>query len=106
MRKNTRCDFIKQAAVRTAAFLAYPRARVLGANDRVRVAMIGAGSRGQELLRQTLKVPSLQVVAVADVYNRRFDEAKKIVPGLETFGDCRRVLAPTQEDRQQELRNK
>jgi predicted homoserine dehydrogenase-like protein len=68
--------------------------------------MIGAGSRGQELLQQTLKVPSLQVVAVADVYNRRFDEAKKVVPGLETFGDYRRVSALTHEDRQQELRNK
>jgi predicted dehydrogenase len=91
MPKNTRRDFIKQAAA-GAAFLAYPTARALGANDRVRVALIGAGARGQELLKQALEVPNLQVVAVADVYNRRFDEAKKIVPGLETFGDYRRVL--------------
>jgi len=91
MPKNTRRDFIKQAAA-GAAFLAYPTARALGANDRVRVALIGAGARGQELLKQALEVPNLQVVAVADVYNRRFDEAKKIVPGLETFGDYHRVL--------------
>ncbi len=92
MPKSTRRDFIKQAVVGTTAFLAYPTTRVLGANDRVRVAIIGAGSRGQELLRQALEVSSLQVVAVADVYNRRFDEARKIVPGLEIFGDYRRVL--------------
>ena len=54
MSKNTRRDFIKQAAMGTAAFLAYPTARVLGANERVRLAMIGVGSRGQELLKQTL----------------------------------------------------
>ena len=88
---NTRRDFIKRA-VSTAAFLAYPGARVLGANDRVRVAIVGVGSRGQELLRQALAIPGLQVVAAADVYMRRFDEAKKLAPGLETFGDYREVL--------------
>jgi predicted dehydrogenase len=92
MPEHTRRTFIKQAAVGTAALLAYPTARVLGANDRVRMAMIGAGARGQELLRQAVEIPSLQVVAVADVYNRRFDEARKIVPGVETVNDYRRVL--------------
>jgi predicted dehydrogenase len=89
---NTRRDFIKRAAAGTAAFLAYPTAQVLGANDRLRVAIVGVGSRGQELLRQALQVPSLQVVAVADVYTRRFDEAKKLAPGVETFGDHRQIL--------------
>jgi predicted dehydrogenase len=88
---NTRRDFIKRA-VSTAAFLAYPGARVLGANDRVRVAIVGVGSRGQELLRQALAIRGLQVVAAADVYTRRFEEAKKLAPGLETFGDHRQVL--------------
>jgi len=89
---NSRRDFIKKAAVGTAAFLAYPTARVLGANDRVRVAIIGPGQRGQELLRQTLGIPSMQVVAAADVYNRRFDEVRQKIPGIQTFGDYRRVL--------------
>ena len=92
MPEHTRRTFIKQAAVGAAALVGHPTARVLGANDRVRVAMIGAGARGQELLRQAVEIPSLQVVAVADVYTRRFDEARKMVPGVETFGDYRRVL--------------
>ena len=92
MSEHTRRDFIKQAAVGTAAFLASPTARVLGANDRVRLAMIGVGTRGQELLKQTLGIPSVQVVTVADVYTRRFDEARKIVPGVQTVNDYRRVL--------------
>ncbi len=92
MSTNTRRDFIKQAAAGAAAFLAYPTASVLGANDRVRLAMIGVGSRGQELLKQTLELPNAQVVAVADVYTRRFDEARKISPGLQTVNDYRRIL--------------
>src|SRR6478609_1289150 len=92
MSKNTRRDFIRQAAVGTAAYLAYPTASTLGANERVRLALIGAGQRGQELLRQTLEIPSAQVVAVADVYTRRFDEARKISPGLQTVNDYRRIL--------------
>jgi predicted dehydrogenase len=92
MSRNTRRDFIKQAALGTAAFMAYPTARVLGANERVRLAMIGVGQRGQELLKQTLTLPNAQVVAVADVYTRRFDEARKISPGLQTVSDYRRIL--------------
>jgi predicted dehydrogenase len=92
MLKNTRRNFIKQAALGTAAFMAYPTARVLGANERIRLAMIGVGLRGQELLKQTLTLPNAQVVAVADVYTRRFDEARKISPGLQTVNDYRRIL--------------
>jgi predicted dehydrogenase len=93
MTENTRRDFIKKTALGTAAFLT-PKlaANALGANDRVRIAMIGAGSRGQELLHQTLVTPGMQVVAIADVYTRRLDEAKQIIPGVQTFADYRRVL--------------
>jgi predicted dehydrogenase len=37
-------------------------------------------------------VPGTQVAAVADVYTRRFEEAKQIAPGIQTVGDYRRVL--------------
>ena len=54
MSKNTRRDFVKQAAVGTVAFLGYPGARVLGANQRVRPAIIRVGSRGQSWRRTPL----------------------------------------------------
>jgi predicted dehydrogenase len=97
MPDKTRRDFLKQAALGTAAlgtasFLAYPTARVLGANDRVRVGIIGPGSRGQDLLRQVMDVPNVQLVAAADVYSRRRDEATKIAPGIQVFDDHRRLL--------------
>jgi predicted dehydrogenase len=86
-----RRDFIKQAAIGTAAMMMYP-SRVLGANDRVRVGMIGVGGRGQELLRQVIAVPNAELVAVADIYPRRFDEAKRFAPNLRTFSDHRQLL--------------
>ncbi len=92
MTENTRRDFLKQAALGTAAFLAYPTARALGANDRVRVGMIGVGNRGQDLLKEVMAVPNTQLVAIADVYSRRHDEAKQLAPGISTFDDHRRLL--------------
>ena len=92
MTDNTRRDFLKQAALGTAAFVAYSTSPVLGANDRIRVGMIGVGNRGQELLKQAISVPNTQLVAIADVYTRRHDEAKKMAPGIQTFDDHRRLL--------------
>jgi hypothetical protein len=59
MIENTRRDFLKKTAAASAAFLT-PKfaAGALGANDRIRVAMIGVGSRGQELLKQIVTVPN------------------------------------------------
>ena len=51
-----------------AACIAYPTMRALGANDRVRAAIIGVGDRGQELVKQALKLRGLQLVAAADIY--------------------------------------
>ncbi len=92
MANNSRREFIRQAAIGAAALAAYPPSRVLGANDRVRVGMIGVGGRGQELLKQVLGVPDAQLVAIADVYTRSRDEAKQMAPGIQTLDDHRRLL--------------
>jgi predicted dehydrogenase len=65
---------------------------ILGANDRIRIALIGAGSRGQEIFRTALRCPNVEAAAVADVYTRRLDEAKAMAPGIQTHQDFRRVL--------------
>jgi len=54
--------------------------------------MIGVGNRGQDLLEEVMAVPNTQLVAMADVYSRRRDEAKKKAPGIQTFDDHRRLL--------------
>ena len=65
---------------------------VLGANDRVRFGLIGAGGRGQEIFKAALRAPNTQAVAVADVYTRRLDEVKRLAPDIQTYSDFRRLL--------------
>src|SRR6516165_9165790 len=55
-----------------AAPLVLPR-RVFGANDRIRVGVIGAGGRGNLLMDQL--PPTAEIVAIADCYPKRADEA-------------------------------
>jgi len=54
--------------------------------------MIGVGARGEELLKQVQKIPNVELVAIADIYSRRRDEAKHMVSRLQTFDDHRRLL--------------
>ncbi len=89
---QTRREFLKKAALGSAIGLAYPAARVLGANDRVRIGMIGVGGRGQDLLRQVLAIPGARLVAIADIYTRRREEARRLAPGIDTLDDHRRLL--------------
>jgi predicted dehydrogenase len=89
---QTRRTFLKRAALGAAAALAYPTSRVLGANDRIRVGMIGVGDRGNDLLGQILSVHGVEVVAMADVYSRRRDQAKSRVSGIQAVDDHRRLL--------------
>ena len=92
MAGNSRREFLKQAALGSAALLVHPSARVLGANDRVRIGMIGVGGRGQDLLKQILEVPNVKLVAIADIYTRRREEAKSLAPGILAVDDHRRLL--------------
>jgi predicted dehydrogenase len=92
MTDQTRRSFLRQAALSTAAVLAYPPSKVLGANDRVRVGMIGVGDRGNDLLGQVKSVSNVEIVAMADVYSRRREHVKGRVPEIQTFDDYRRLL--------------
>jgi predicted dehydrogenase len=92
MATNTRREFIKQAAIGAATLAACPPPHALGANDRVRIGMIGVGGRGEELLKQILELSNAQLVAVADVYTRQRERAKNLAPGIQTFDDHRHLL--------------
>jgi len=87
----SRRNFLGTVASGLATSLAAP-ASVLGANDRVRVGIIGPGSRGQELMRHALACENVEIVAAADVYSRRLEEARAIAPQAKTFSDYRSVL--------------
>jgi predicted dehydrogenase len=67
-------------------------AGVLGANDRVRLGIIGPGARGTELAREAIAAPNTEVVAFADVYTRRLEDAKKLATDAKTYLDYRHLL--------------
>src|ERR1700733_15656478 len=58
--------------------------RVLGANDTLRVGVIGAGGRMGDLLNAADRVGNYQTVAVSDVYGPRRDAIKQRSNGAAT----------------------
>src|SRR6202043_4042144 len=69
--------------------------RVLGANDTLRVGVIGAGGRMRTILDSAEKsgIP-FEIVAVSDVYGPRRDEVKERSKGIAaTHPDYHEVLA-------------
>src|SRR5690349_13120635 len=92
----SRRRFLQASLGATTALLAGPRlasASVLGANDRIRVAVIGTGGRARGLMRQLKELPGQEIVAVCDVYEPRMLEAAEITDGKAvTMADYRRVL--------------
>jgi predicted dehydrogenase len=67
--------------------------RVLGANDTIRVGVIGAGRRMRNLLDAAEKAGLYQIVAVSDVYSPNSDAVRERSHGLATTHlDYREVL--------------
>ncbi|MFZ0517716.1 MAG: Gfo/Idh/MocA family oxidoreductase [Acidobacteriaceae bacterium] len=97
-RKINRRDFMGQVGLGVAALGSFPgkqmfaSSRIIGANDRIRIGIIGAGDRGQEDLKSALRQPNVECVAVADVYSRRRDQVKSFVPNVAAYDDPMRLL--------------
>src|SRR5258707_7698864 len=60
-----------------SGFTALASTRVLGANDTLRVGVLGAGGRMNDLLDAADKVGGYQIAAGSDVYGPRVDADKK-----------------------------
>lgn len=95
---DSRRKFLGKVASGLAGTLAAVPARALGASDRIRVGIIGAGDRGMELLNQIRVCDNAEVVAFADVYSKRLQKAASFAPTAATFADYRRVLDNTSID--------
>jgi len=87
----SRRQFISQVASGLAGTLAAPSS-VIGANERLRLGLIGAGERGIQLLREALACGNTEVAAVADVYTRRLEAARAAAPGAKLYRDPRVLL--------------
>ncbi len=89
---DSRRKFLGRVATGLAGTLAAVPARALGATDRIRVGIIGAGDRGLELLNQIRVCDNAEVVAFADIYTRRLEKASSFAPSAATYADYRRLL--------------
>src|ERR1039457_2572167 len=87
---QSRRNFIGNMATGLAGTLAAPN--VLGAHNRVRFGIIGAGARGTELLRDALACANTECTGVADIYSRRLEESRAIAPNARQHADYRRLL--------------
>jgi predicted dehydrogenase len=64
-----------------AAATAASSARVMGANDRIRIGLMGAGGRGSYVTRTAHEHGGAAIVAVADIYPPRFASFQKALTG-------------------------
>lgn len=96
----TRRGFIAGAAATAGAATLWSRnatLRAAGANDAVRVAVIGIGGRGSGLLGEALKVPGVRIAALCDADQKHVDArvaslAKQNVKVDLATQDLRKVL--------------
>jgi predicted dehydrogenase len=92
-----RRTFLKTTLAGTAALLsARAWARVAGANEDVRVAVVGLNGRGREHLRQLRALPGVRLVAICDIDTAVLERTAAALAkdGLtpEKFTDVRRLL--------------
>ncbi len=87
-------DLSRRVFMATAA----SAARVMGANDRVRLGVIGNGGRGQHLIRMAKAAGGAEIAALCDAWDVRRQEARSLVekefPGaqVEEFADFRKLI--------------
>jgi predicted dehydrogenase len=86
-----RRDFIRTVSAATAA-TALSYSRIFGANERVRLGLIGCGSRGVGDMNNFIKTGGVDMTALCDVYGTYMDRAKKTAPDAKTFDDHRKLL--------------
>ena len=84
---------LRRAVLRgTAALTALSYARVLGANERVQLGVVGCGDRGRSDMNVFLKTGTVDVTALADVYAAQIDRAKQAAPNAKPFKDHRALI--------------
>jgi len=76
---------------RATALTAISYSRVLGANDRVGLGVVGLGERGAYVMSLFQNEPGVEVRALCDVYALKLDQAKQKAPAAQTFSDHRRL---------------
>ena len=96
-----RRDFLKGAAATVALLLTTEQiVAAQGATEAaavsgppVKIGVIGLGQWGKEALTSLSRLPSAQVTAICDTYQKFVEKGKEIAPNAATFTDYKQLLA-------------
>lgn len=87
-----RRDLLRGAGKGVVGLTAASYSRVLGANDKIGLGLIGSGERGRFVMGQFQENPSIEVVAACDIYGDLVDKALQQAPNAKGFTDYRKLL--------------
>src|SRR5687768_1157246 len=91
--KISRRNFIKATAAGAAAFSARSYSQVAGANERVRVGIIGFGLVGRIHARNFHANKGSKIVAVSEAYKPRADACRELAGAeCKSYPDFRKML--------------
>ncbi len=95
MKSINRRDFVKSSLLSSAA-LVLPQSKVLGANDDIRIAVVGIRSKGADHIELFRNTSGVRIVALCDVDKDILDrEAKKFKDRgekVDLYADVRKLL--------------
>jgi predicted dehydrogenase len=93
-RAPNRRAFLQTSAIVVAGSALAPRSwsQVSGANNDIRVAVVGINGRGGGHLDEFRRLPGVRVTALCDVDRRVLDARAAKHPGVATYQDIRRLL--------------
>jgi predicted dehydrogenase len=93
---NSRRDFIKNTTLAASGFFIVPR-HVLGRgfiapSDKLNIAGIGVGGKGEDDLKEFAKSPNANIVALCDVDDRQAVKSRERFPKARYYKDYREML--------------
>ena len=94
MKTTTRRNFLKTSLAGAAACSLSPRSwsQVVGANEAIRVAVVGINGRGGSHLSEFGKIDGVRIAALCDVDRNVLDRRAQNLEGAEKYQDVRKLL--------------
>ena len=89
----SRRTFAKTAMATAASLTAANRAAAQGANNRIRLGVIGVANRGGQLITAFQEHDDAEIAAVCDVYEPFIEQAQERIPGVRAYKDYRDLIA-------------